>query len=91
MKKVYALLSAIVLISLTLLMKTAINDPSNTLFDANVEALAEVESTIIIGCDNYSEVMICQTGCLCGRQYKAKGGHGHATGLKGKCACGLVW
>ena len=91
MNKVYALLSAIILISLALLMKTAINDPSNSLFDANVEALAEVESTIMIGCDNYSVVMICQTGCVCGRQYIAKGGYGHATGLKGQCACGLVW
>ncbi len=91
MKKIYALLAAGVVLFAAAITFSVSANCYDSLFNANVEALADVESTMQIGCDNFSLTMICQRSCLCGQLYYTYTGYGHSTGLKGKCVCGRVW
>lgn len=59
---------------------------------ANVEALANGEETLKIGCDNYSVVIKCQYMCtMCYRLWTTSVGYGNSTGLKGQCTCGSMY
>lgn len=56
---------------------------------ANVEALAEGEGRLLVGCDGSSVVIICKRTCWsCYREYIAVNGYGKSTGFKGQCECG---
>lgn len=58
---------------------------------ANVEALADTE-TLMIGCDNYSVVIVCKRTCFsCFTEYKAINGYGNSTSFKGTCKCGKTY
>ncbi len=91
MKKIYVFIAAIIVLAAVSVAVIINAGNSDSFFEANIEALADVEETMQIGCDNFSLTMICQRSCLCGQLYYAKSGYGRSTGLKGKCVCGRVW
>ena len=68
------------------------NRPTDSFFDANLEALAAYEGTLQIACDCYSYVVICKHNCVnCGREVQAKGGYGFFDGFRGTCECGHTY
>lgn len=87
MKKIYAfIITAIIAISSVCIFSNKTD--SRTLLDANIEALAQYETTMSIIC--YGSMAIpCKKECdKCGRVWQAINSYGYGSGLRGRCKCG---
>lgn len=59
---------------------------------ANIEALADPDETLKIGCDKYSVVIKCKYMCSsCYTIWTTSDGYGNSTGLSGRCTCGRMY
>ena len=59
---------------------------------ANVEALAQTESSMLIACDYSDLFVMCKRTCIrCGILYISVDGYGYSKYLQGKCECGASY